>query len=589
SDPILINKDLEQIWEIQKIDNQILVGSHKGLYEVKDKKTEVIHIEGGAWRYIKHPKLDNILYVGFYSGVAVFTKENDKWKFIKKLEAYGESSRFIEFDKLGQMWVAHPSKGYYRLRLAEDGLNLKEVEFYGVKNSNVETYAYITKIDDELVFFNPKGFFNYDALDNNFTESKYASELFKEERNLNVIKQKDNIFWYSSPNSLGYIIRDGNNFKNIRQPFYSVKNKHLWDFNKFKELQDSLYGIGITNGILFHKIPKKIASKKSNPIFKYIKLISTTDTINAPLNKKEKLIIPKRSNYLKVGIAIPKTPIGNSKQIQYKLEGINKEWSQWNYSSELNFPSLPSGNYFLKIRVRGDNEFEFEELNKEFYIKYPWYFSKLAFLIYFIVFIIVNVAYSYYFKRKNKKHLLKLKKEEEKKRRRQIERFKLEKLESEKQMLILKEENMQLEINKKNSELAYSTLNNVKKNELLHDLIKEIKEIDKNVLNNSLHSPINKLLRKINNHLVDKEDWLAFELHFRNAHAQFFDKLRTKHPNLSSNDIKLSAYLKLNLSSKEIASLMNIAISSVEQGRYRLRKKLNLAPEENLVNYIQTF
>ena len=116
---------------------------------------------------------------------------------------------------------------------------------------------------------------------------------------------------------------------------------------------------------------------------------------------------------------------------------------------------------------------------------------------------------------------------------------------------------------------------------------KEIKEIDKNVLNNSLHSPIKKLIKKINNHLVDKEDWLAFELHFRNAHAQFFDNLREKHPNLSSNDIKLSAYLKLNLSSKEIASLMNIAISSVEQGRYRLRKKLELDSEISLVNYIQ--
>ncbi|MBT8259771.1 MAG: hypothetical protein KJN82_00525, partial [Bacteroidia bacterium] len=227
SDPVLINKDLEQIWEIQKIDNQILVGSHKGLYEVNNRKTDVIHLEGGAWRYIKHPKLENILYVGFYSGIAVFTKENDKWTFKKKLEAYGESSRFIEFDKFGQMWVAHPSKGYYRLRLDEDGLNLKEIEFYGKKNSSIAIYAYLSKIDDELVFFNPKGFFNYDALDNNFVESKYATELFKEERNLNVIKQNDNIFWYSSPNSIGYIIRDGNDFKNIREPFYSVRNNHL--------------------------------------------------------------------------------------------------------------------------------------------------------------------------------------------------------------------------------------------------------------------------------------------------------------------------------------------------------------------------
>ena len=182
-----------------------------------------------------------------------------------------------------------------------------------------------------------------------------------------------------------------------------------------------------------------------------------------------------------------------------------------------------------------------------------------------------------------------LKLEEEEKRRRQEEKFELERLEAEREMLILKEENLSLEIKKKNSELASSTLNNIKKNELLTNLIIDIDKIDKDILNSSLHSPIKKVLKKINNHLTDKDDWLVFELHFRNAHADFFDKLREKHPDLSSNDIKLSAYLKLNLSSKEIASLMNISIKSVEQGRWRLRKKLNLPKDSSLVNYIQSF
>jgi DNA-binding CsgD family transcriptional regulator len=121
---------------------------------------------------------------------------------------------------------------------------------------------------------------------------------------------------------------------------------------------------------------------------------------------------------------------------------------------------------------------------------------------------------------------------------------------------------------------------------LLTDLIKDIKNIDAELMNSSLHYPVKKVIKKINNHLVDKEDWLTFQLHFRNSHAQFFENLREKHPDLSSNEIKLCAYLKLNISSKEIASLMNIAITSVEQSRYRLRKKINLDKDINLVNYI---
>jgi DNA-binding CsgD family transcriptional regulator len=121
----------------------------------------------------------------------------------------------------------------------------------------------------------------------------------------------------------------------------------------------------------------------------------------------------------------------------------------------------------------------------------------------------------------------------------------------------------------------------------LNELIDDVKILEKDILNSSLHSPIKKILKKINSHLTDKDDWLTFELHFRSAHSDFFENLRAKHPNLSSNEIKLSAYLKLNLSSKEIASLMNISIRSVEQGRWRLRSKLNLPKENGLVNYIQ--
>jgi DNA-binding CsgD family transcriptional regulator len=120
-------------------------------------------------------------------------------------------------------------------------------------------------------------------------------------------------------------------------------------------------------------------------------------------------------------------------------------------------------------------------------------------------------------------------------------------------------------------------------------LINDIKNIDKELVNNSLHYPVKKVIKKINNHLIDKEDWLSFQLHFTNSHAQFFENLREKHPDLSSNEIKLSAYLKLNLSSKEIAALMNVANTSVEQSRYRLRKKFNLDKEVNLVKYIQKF
>jgi DNA-binding CsgD family transcriptional regulator len=242
--------------------------------------------------------------------------------------------------------------------------------------------------------------------------------------------------------------------------------------------------------------------------------------------------------------------------------------------SELNFPGLSSGGYKLELKSGGENEINSENIEFEFIVLRPWYLNNHSIAIYTFLIIIFNIYYRNYFRKKSQKQLSLLRVEEEEKRKRQEETFEKDRLEAERKMLLLREENLGLEIKKKNSELASSTLNNIK---------------NKEVLNSSLHSPIKKVIKKINNHLVDKDDWLTFELNFRNAHIDFFKKLRIKHPDLSSNEIKLSAYLKLNLSSKEIASLMHISIRSVEQSRYRLRKKLNIPKDASLVNYIQTF
>jgi ligand-binding sensor domain-containing protein/DNA-binding CsgD family transcriptional regulator len=585
SKPKLVSKNVGQIWEIEEIDKQILVGSHEGLFLVDGENLEAIHFESGGWTFRKHPKLDDILYVGFYSGVGVFKRINGKWIFQKKWESFGESSRFMEFDNFGELWVTHPEKGYYRLVLSDDGLDLKEFEFYGIANDFVDTYAYFCKIDGNLVFYNPNGFFNYDPIQNTFVKSNYSSEVFKGINGINHIYQNGNTFWYSTAKSLGYITRSLANFKRVSEPFYFIRNKHLFDFNKFKKLNDSIFGIGIRNGIVFHSI-KNLETIKSPPLIRYIKLISTTDTISAPTNPKEVLEIPNRNNFLKIGVAMSKTPLANATKIQYKLNGLSEDWSSWDYRTELNFPGLSHGKYILEVRAEGKNQ---ETIKRAFRVRPPWYLTNVAYSVYFLLAVLINFIYRSYFKRKNFQQLEVLKLEEEKKRKYQEEKFELEKLAADKNMLLLKEENLNLEIKKKNSELASSTLNNIKKNELLNSLITDIQKIDEDILNSSLHSPIKKVLKKINNHLIDKEDWLAFELHFRNAHVDFFEKLREKHPELSSNEIKLSAYLKLNLSSKEIASLMNISIKSVEQGRWRLRKKLDLPKDSNLVKYIQSF
>jgi DNA-binding CsgD family transcriptional regulator len=119
----------------------------------------------------------------------------------------------------------------------------------------------------------------------------------------------------------------------------------------------------------------------------------------------------------------------------------------------------------------------------------------------------------------------------------------------------------------------------IKKNEFLNALKKELKNAES--LNN-----LNHIIKIIDRNLNNTDDWQVFEEAFNNADKDFLKKVKNQHPSLTSNDLRLCTYLRLNLSSKEIAPLLNISSRSVEVKRYRLRKKMGLQRESSLSDYI---
>jgi FixJ family two-component response regulator len=89
--------------------------------------------------------------------------------------------------------------------------------------------------------------------------------------------------------------------------------------------------------------------------------------------------------------------------------------------------------------------------------------------------------------------------------------------------------------------------------------------------------------------MTSDEDWKTFETHFDQAHQDFINRLKSTYPHLTQSDLKLCAYLRLNISSKEIAHLLNISLRGVEVRRYRLRKRINISTEENLYEFLLKF
>jgi DNA-binding CsgD family transcriptional regulator len=87
---------------------------------------------------------------------------------------------------------------------------------------------------------------------------------------------------------------------------------------------------------------------------------------------------------------------------------------------------------------------------------------------------------------------------------------------------------------------------------------------------------------------IEKNDsnWEKFAVHFDEVNNNFLKNLKLRFPKLTNNDLKVCAYLQLNLASKEISQLMNIGVRGVEISRYRLRKKLGLSTEQSLIDFL---
>lgn len=152
-------------------------------------------------------------------------------------------------------------------------------------------------------------------------------------------------------------------------------------------------------------------------------------------------------------------------------------------------------------------------------------------------------------------------------------RTKLEKEKLEKDMII------------KNKELTTNVLYLLQKNELIINITSRLLKL-KDKLKAENVDPVQRIIYDLQS-LTDKEVWKEFEVRFQDVHEEFYQKLKLQFPDLSPSEIKLAAFLRLNMTTKEIASITSQSINSLEVARYRLRKKLGITSQEvNLVNFL---
>lgn len=433
---------------------------------------------------------------------------------------------------------------------------------------------------------------SFQAVDNRQGEKLFAApdaseplsvpQLFENTASLDIFAGADgvypgpdNLYWLTTGNEAGLFHREnGMGILKCRILFDNYQMNLVTSDPRLISLNDSLNLVSTMQGTLLVNTRRLIAGGLGGltmPRFRHIEYAGPEKTHFLPTDTGQiSLPYDFRAFTLFVGTTVF-TP---NHQISYKLEGVSSHWSAWQKDGKISFLQLPEGTYELRIRkyvAKGP----FPELSLRIRVRPPWYNTVWAYLGYILAaWVIGRWALRF--------HLRTMHREEQ-------QRLEAERQAEEQRMNRMKNELLEAELQNKNNELTLQTSALVKRNQAIQSFLDELerqKEMLSDRYPNKLYLKLRSLMEEA---LNDQADWLQFETYFNSAHQHFMERLRLQYADITAGDLRICCLLRMNLSTKEIASLLNVSVRAVELRRYRLRKRLALEGDTNLVDFLMKF
>lgn len=566
-----------QVWSIFEYNNTLFCGHDSGTFVINNNAAQLIFSNSGTWKFEIIPNQPNLLLQGNYYGISVLQKVGNQWQFKNKIAGFDYSSKYFEINNKSEVFVSHEYKGVFRFQLDNSFSKAKNIFTY--KSPTKGKNASLTKFNSDIYYANKEGIFKLNSKTKLFEKDKNLSAVFEKDEYTSgkLIDDNSNKLWLFSKNYIHYftLSKLSNQLKENIIPIPASLTNSMLGYENITQLSHSNYLIGTTDG--YYTINLNDLSFKNYSVSISNVSVNKLDEKIINYSIKEEGSYRHDENNITFSYTVPEYNKYINAEYQYVLEGLQDQWSEWSAKTTTNFKNLPPGTYVFKVRAKIANSKPENVATYTFTIKKPWYATNFAVFIYFVLgffaAVYIHKTYKKYYREKEQKlieenNLL----------------LEIAALESNQQLMRLKNEQLSQDVDSKNKELAVSTMSLLKKNELL-SLIKE--DLKNNTDEGS--KSIKSVISTINKNINEEDTWTVFKEAFDNADNDFLKKVKQAHASLTPNDLRLCAYLRLNLSSKEIAPLLNISVRSVEIKRYRLRKKMDLPHEKGLVEYILSF
>ncbi len=590
----LVNNTAGQVWTLEEFDGQLLCGHNKGTFVINGLTAENICSEEGAWKFVPFKDDPELLIAGHYRGIVLLRKINNQWKFYKKVEGFEESSRYLFQDADGYIWIGHSGRGVFRLRLDKetgrviDLFSYTELQGLPSKIGNI-----LLKYGENIFVATNNGFFEYEKGSDRFVPSGKMNQIFGDSGKLKYLAT-DNAgnIWFIADSASGFVRENEDmTYTRITIPFSKLHKKYVNEFEFIYPYDNKNIFIGLEDGFV-HYAP--LIPKFYNVKFRaFITMVELPyiDSVLYPMAADENAdyVFPFRNNSFRFQFAAPFFENEGPLEFSYLLKGFSDEWSHWTNDNYKDFTTLHEGSYTIKVKSKNVYGVESDPASFSFTIKPPWSRSTGAYFIYILFCIGLILLISRYILNRFRQSILR----QSEKHRQEIEdreeKYQHEALISEREISKLRNEKLINEILFRDKELANQTMGIINKNKFLTKVNEDLINIQDFIVNSAAKAKIIRLKELIRKEIDSKRQNKIFDTYFNEANEEFFRRLKEKYPDLTPYDLRLCAFIRMNISTKEIATILNISYRGAEVSRYRLRKKMDIPREINLSSYLASF
>jgi len=575
-----------QTWYLRKIDNQIIAGHNRGASFIVNDQEQLVNGSSAGGTDIKDVTINgrNALIESTYSFLSVFLKdESGKWKFSHNIrDGFMDLIADIEVDHTGNIWLGHMYKGIYRIRLDNDIKRVVEKEYFETLDSlKTSTPLNLMKLRGRIVLTDNEKFYTYDDISQKVIPfTLLNNQLPGLTDTYRIVSINDQLFWLIKNSEYVLVEYDSGIYRvKDKIPFIILNNPPNQGRANIYIDEDGTSYFTLNGGIAKYNFLEKEKDESKKLYLSTVWSYNRKNNTSRYLPLTEENIIEFNENTLHFNFGYPdfsKTTL----KVECFLENYDTRWTSANNQFAITYANLPANDYVLKARILNELGEEVSQISFAFIVKPPWFLSTWAYIIYiFLALLIAGLLTLSYIKfaiRRNNKFFH----AQEKERIAQLNK-------QQKEIATLKSERLQADLSHKSKELANATMLIINHEDFLNELKKDIQ---KNTLSGKIQKRQGEILiDKISQNLSEEDEWAVFQENFDLIHKNFFRNLKTAYPDLTPVDLRMCALLRLNYTSKEIAKIQNLSIRGVEAARYRLRKKIDIQENEDLVSFMINF